>query len=116
MINQYEIHALLKKEIPQLTLKNYPSRASLEVYACINAFTDYTKHAVEEHNYNQARKCFGLAEKLYQNGDSMVRLLIENSFIYSLSKLMTKSTTERFMIDCILPDSLYKIYKKHGVK
>lgn len=76
MITQYEVSHLLKDEIPQLEEKTYPAKLSLEIYAAMNYFTDYTRHAVKEHDLICARKCFALAEKLYRQGDKLVRLLI----------------------------------------
>lgn len=112
MITQYQVHSLLEDKLPQLAMKPYPSRVSLDVYASINYFTDYTKHALEEHNFNQAKKCFALAENLYINGDRMVRLLIENSFMYSFSSIMSHGSPEMYMLKSILPGTLYKVYKK----
>ncbi|MEJ7678457.1 MAG: hypothetical protein WKG06_11470 [Segetibacter sp.] len=116
MITQYQVHSLLEDEIPQLAMKPYPLRVSLDVYASINYFTDYTKHALEEHNFSQAKKCFVLAENLYFNGDRMVRLLIENSFIYSFSSVMSHSGTEKYMLKSILPQTLYKVYKRQSIE
>ncbi len=116
MISQYEVHSLLEEKIPQLVLKTHPSRSSLEIYACINDFTDYTKHIVKEHDYNQAKKCFAVAENLYLNGDKIVRLLIENSFVYSFSSITNSSRSDIFMVNCILPETLYKVYRKQVLK
>jgi len=112
MITQYEVDAYLKEIIPQLAMKAYPTRASLAIYISIDHLTNYTKHALEEHNFRQAKKCFALAESLYLNGDSTIRLLIENNFIYSFSSIMSKGGTDRFMVKSILPGTLNKIYRK----
>lgn len=112
MITQYEVYSLLTTELPQLAEKNYPSRASLQMYAALNYFTDYTKHVVKDHNFGVARKCFAIAEKLYLQGDPLVRLIIENSFVYSFSSLLPQGRTERLVIKSIIPTSLYSIYIK----
>ena len=112
MITQYEVDAYLKEAIPQLAMKTYPTRVSLAIYISINDFTDYTMHALEEHNFKQAKKCFALAENLYLHGDSMIRLLIENNFIYSFSSLISKGGTDMFMVKSMLPGTLHKMYRK----
>ena len=112
MITQYEIPSLLRQEMPTMTTHIRPCRASLEIYASINDFTDYTKHAVEEHDFSLATKCFALAEKLYRNGDRIVKLLIENSFIYSITSFMPADHMERLRIRAIIPDKLYSLYLK----
>lgn len=110
MITQYEVYSLLTREIPQLAKKNYPCRASLQLYASINHFTDYTREVVQEHHFSRAKKCFALAEQLYQQGDGLVKLLIENSFVFSFSSFMPNSRTERMMLKSIIPADLYAIY------
>jgi hypothetical protein len=112
MITQYEVTSLLKDTIPQLAGKTYPAKVSLQIYSSINYLSDYTKHVVEEHNFNLARKCFALAEKLYREGDRLVRLLIENSFIYSFSSFMPKDRAEKLMVRSLIPENLYGIYMK----
>ncbi len=112
MISQYEVPGLLRDEIPSFVTQAHPGRATLEIYASINDFTDYTRHAVEEHDFNLAKRCFALAEKLYGNGDRMVRLLIENSFVYSISSFMPVDRVERLMVRSVIPERLYALYLK----
>jgi hypothetical protein len=112
MITQYEVPTLLKEEIPQLAGKMYSSKVSLQIYSSINYFSDYTRHAVAEHNFTIAKKCFAIAEKLYREGDRLVRLLIENSFIYSFSSFLPKDRAEKLMVKSLIPEKLYSIYIK----
>ena len=117
MITQFELPGILREEIPAMSTQALPGRASLEIYAAINSFSDYTKHAVQEHDLTLAGKCFALAERIYRNGDRLVKLLIENSFIYSLSSYMPMEPSERKQIKAIIPAKLYDIYVKqvsHG--
>lgn len=114
MITQYEVYSLLTAEIPQLAVKAYPSRASLQMYASINYFSDYTKQALEAHNFSRAKKCFAVAENLYLHGDGMVHLLIENSLIYSLSSFRAMGPTEQLMVKSIIPERLFAVYKKQS--
>ena len=112
MITQYEVHAFLQNEIPDLAVKAYPSDVSLEIYFSINCFTDYTRHALEGHNFHTARKCLEVAENLYVNGDSTVRFLIENNFVYTFSSQKISNRTDDLIIKSIFPKRLYAIYKK----
>jgi hypothetical protein len=112
MITQYEVPAFLQTQLPQLNTKIYISKKSLAIYIAISNFTDCTKHAVEEHNFNLAKKCFALAETLYRQGDNLVRLLIENSFVYSFSSFMPQNQPERLIIRSIIPARLYDVYMK----
>lgn len=110
MITQYEASNLLKTKIPQLSSKVYPSRVSLDVYACMNYFSDYTKQAVEDHNFNAAKKCFVLAEWLFRHGDRVVKMLIENIFVYGFTSLMPADKEERTIIRSMIPGKLYSLY------
>ena len=112
MITQYEANTLLRQELPQLYGKIYPSRVSLQVYATFNYFSDYTIHAVQEHNFNVAKKCFILAERLFRHGDNLVRMLIENVFVYGFSSMLPTDKAERKIIRSIIPDDLYALYIK----
>lgn len=112
MITQYEANSLLKEEIPQLAGKIYPSRISLEIYASMNYFSDYTKHAIEQHDFNVAKKCFALAEKLYRQGDRIVRLLVENIFVHRFSDFLTNDKVERVVVKSMIPPALYSLYNR----
>lgn len=112
MISPYEANSLLKEEIPQLAGKIYPSKISLEVYASMNYFSDYTRHAVKEHNFNLAKRCFALAEKLYREGDGIVRLLIENIFVYGFSNYLPGDKVEKKIVRSIIPPALYSLYTR----
>jgi hypothetical protein len=110
MITQYEVTPLLKREIPQLTMKTYPSGTSLEVYVSMNYFSDYTRHAIEQHDFSGVKKCFSLAERLYYQGDRKVRMLIENIFVYAFSSFLSEDKPERKIIKSLVPFNLYSIY------
>ncbi|QEC44779.1 DUF7674 family protein [Pseudobacter ginsenosidimutans] len=112
MITRYEVPVLLKATIPDLQQTCMPAKASLEIYVAMNSFTDLTRHAVEDHNMNLAKRCFTLAEKLYREGDSLVKLLIENCFVYSFSLFMPKDRHEMLIVESMIPASLYNLYVK----
>ena len=113
MITQYDAITMLKTAVPAIASKNYPSSMSLEIYATVIYFTDYTKQALEQHHFEEAKKCFQLAEKLYINGDSIVRPLMGDSFIYSISSLMSPGSKNLFVIKAILPPALLALFQKH---
>jgi hypothetical protein len=112
MITQFQATSLLKQEIPGLSSINCPTRISLEIYSSINFFSDYTKHSLEDHDFVQSKKCLSLADKLYRHGDNIVRMLIENSFIYSVTSVMSTDASERHWVRSIIPPSLYQLYLK----
>ena len=114
MITQYEVPGLLQEAIPQMpaTTQFHSVRLTTDIYTSINYFSAYTKHAVEAHNFSLARKCFAFAEKLYKQGDSLIRLLIENIFVYSFSSFLPDERTDKQMLRKMIPSSLYAVYIK----
>lgn len=111
MITQYEVAGLLNEEIPPPPV-TLPTKASLHAYAAIHALCDHTRKAMEEHDTALARKCFKLAEKLYRQGDNIVRLLVENCFVYSFSSFMPIDNFEKLAVRSFIPDCLYSVYIK----
>jgi hypothetical protein len=115
MITQYEFPLLLKEAIPQMPVpvKIQASRfITTDIYCSMNSFSVFTKHAVDKHNFGLAKKCFAFAERLYRQGDSMVRLLIENIFVYSFSSFVTGNGIEKIMLKKMIPAALYAVYIK----
>jgi hypothetical protein len=112
MITQYQVSSLIREEIPQLALNNCPTKASLRIYTSLNDLTDYTKHAVQDHNLNVARKCFTLAGRLYREGDRLVRFLIENIFVHAFSSILPEDHVEYLIVKSFIPETLFGIYLK----
>lgn len=111
MITQYQVAALLNEEVPEPAV-SLPTKASLHVYTAINALCNHTRKAMEDHNATMARKCFKLAEKLYRQGDNVVRMLIENCFVYSFSSFIPKDNFEKLAVRSFIPECLYSVYIK----
>ena len=112
MITQYEAPSIIRKEIPSLSWIIHPGRASMEVYASIQDLTDCARQSVEEHDLILARQCFDLADRLYQQGDNIVRMLIENIFVFAFSTFIPQEKVEHILIRAAIPENLYSIYLK----
>ncbi len=112
MITQYEAPSIIRKEIPSLSWIIHPGRASMEVYASIQDLTDCARQSVEEHDLILARQCFELAERLYRQGDNVVRMLIENIFVFAFSTFIPQEKVEHLLIRAAIPENLYAIYLK----
>lgn len=112
MITQYEVPTLLREELPQIAGKIQSTNVMIDVYKSVHTFTNYTKEAVQEHHFRLANKCFTLAEKLYRNGDNIVRMAIENIFVYAFSSFMPIDRVEKRMVQSLIPASLNAVYQK----
>lgn len=112
MITQYEVPNFIKDNIPQLAELYYPTRLSLLLYASITHFSDFTRHQVEAHNYAKAKQCFMVAEKLYFEGDRMVRIVMDNHFMYTITSSIAVKESAILEREHIIPEKLYKVYKR----
>ena len=110
MINQYQLPALLRQEIPALSICLFSGKTHSETYAFLHSFINYTRDAVKKHNLRLAKKCFDLADRIYCNGDRLVKVLIENNFVYSISSLLPDDASERLKVRAVIPNRLYAMY------
>ena len=115
MIRPYEVPFLLQEAIPQMpvtaTVQAHAFPAT-DIYCWLNSFSGYTRHAVADHNFGLAKKCFSIAEMLYRQGDNRVRLLIENIFVYSFSSMLPADRVEKLIVKNGIPSALYAVYLK----
>lgn len=110
MITQYEVPDYLKAAMPQLAAQWQPARSGMAIYPCLQVFTDFTKKAIRRHNLDLVKKCCEFADRLYTNGDKVVRNAVENVFVYSFSAFLAGSRTEKLVIKSLIPASLYNVY------
>ncbi len=88
MITQYEVPGYLARLVPATLLQPKLGPINMTIYKDLRHFTDYTRQAVDEHNYALAKRCFRLAEKLYDHGDAIVKNAVENIFVFSFSSII----------------------------
>ena len=81
-------------------------------------YLNETSIAIDRRDYPAIKKCFGTCERLYQNGNAFVRMLVENLYIYSLSLHLPADKKRRHEIEELLPPQLSLIYRsqlyQHG--
>jgi hypothetical protein len=112
MITQYEVPTYLTQILPAFACKPQIGSLSMNVYKEMQHFTDYTRTAIEEHNLILVKKCFRLADKLYGQGDAIVKNAIENIFVYSFSSFFSRKTVEKMILKSFIPATLYALYTK----
>ena len=112
MITQYEVPGYLAQVLPVSALRPQPGHISLNIYKDLQHFTDYTKAAAEGHHYSLVKKCFRLADKLYANGDAVVKNAVENIFVFSFSSIIPQDSLEKIIFKSFIPVTLYALYVK----
>ncbi|XZF14059.1 DUF7674 family protein [Chitinophagaceae bacterium MMS25-I14] len=110
MINQHEVPMYLQETLPEISIEKM--KEPQHVYSSVHALLDYTFQQVKEHNFPMVKKCFSIAEKLYEKGNSVVKNAIENVFVFSFSHLPCCNKEEKEMIMGIIPGTLYSVYMK----
>lgn len=112
MITQYEVPAILREELHVMEDKMYPTNIAADVYKWVHYFTVYTRTAIQSHHIKTVKKCFKLAEQLYQYGDNVVKMCIENIFVYAFTSFIPKDRIERLILQSFIPASLNAVYLK----
>jgi hypothetical protein len=112
MITQYEVPTYLTQILPAFASKPQICSLSMNVYKEMQHFTDYTRAAIDEHNLVLAKRCFKLADKLYEQGDSIVKNAIENIFVYSFSSFFSHKNIEKMILKSFISPTLYSLYAK----
>ena len=112
MITQYEVPGYLGRLLPSTMIEPGLGHINMNIYKDLQHFTDYTRQAVDEHNYALAKRCFRLAEKLYDDGDAIVKNAVENIFVFSFSSIIPQDGVERIILKSYIPVTLYALYVK----
>lgn len=114
MITQMEVPAYIEDNLPEMkeNLQKKAGKSSNTIYTSVQCLADFTRNMVKQHNYSMTRRCFIVAAKLHVKGNEMVKQVLENVFVYSLSSLFCscENCKERNVVQAALPGSLHKIY------
>lgn len=85
------------------------------VYHFARQLFKYTVSQILKHNAQGAKRCFLLAEDLYQKGNATVKNAIENVYVYSFSQVIFHDEAKRREVIELVPLTLYHLYKKQVI-
>ncbi len=111
MLHQEDISEYIQQAMPELS-GIVEAEKSPSVYNIVQHMLKYTKSQVIRHNMDAAKKCMALAEQLYYKGNNAIKNAIENVFIFSFSHAFFHDEDKRKEMMKLVPDSLYKLYRK----
>lgn len=109
MINQLEIPLYLEKALPEIS-EDLLSQKKNTAYDLINTLNTFTDKNIEAHNYQVVKRCFQVADKLYNRGNSVVQNAIQNVFVYSFTKMFQSHPAEKKELLAMIPITLYSLY------
>lgn len=118
MITQFQVNAFLKKELPQIIEDKQAEsqvQTAFPARTAITNFLSYTRYQIKAHHLRKVKKCFLIAEHLYANGDVVVKMLIENLYVYSFSIYLPRTQKQMQQWLALLPPQLNKIYSKQQI-
>jgi len=115
MINQFEIPIYLEDALPEISGDLKQCKKD-NPYKLMKTLIDFTSNNIKEHNYQVVKRCFQIAEKLYDKGNSIVKNSVENVYIYSFSRLLNGDKKEMNLILGLIPGTLYSLYMHQVLK
>jgi len=118
MISRYEASQMIDSELKHNICRLNKNRTGLnvdlsfDIYRSVNDLTEIAWRAAVEHDFILLKQCFVLAEKLYNNGEQLVKDVLENTFIYAFSRIIPAGKMEQCVFKAMIPKSFYSIYKR----
>jgi len=91
MIRESEVRYRIGCEIPALAFELSCIKDNNDVYTAIDCLTDYTKTAIRENRLNDVEGCFVAAYELLHEGNRLIQLAVENTFVFAISRLLEVS-------------------------
>jgi hypothetical protein len=88
MIRESEVKYRIGSNIPALAIELSYIKDNNDVYRAIDCLTGYTKTLIREDRLNEVEECFQTAYDLLHEGNRLIQLAVENTFIYAISSLL----------------------------
>lgn len=109
----------IKEIIPEIENELKKNR-SQNSYSVIQTFTDRIKSMIRQNDRNILFKCLKKMDKIYKNGDTVLKNAVESTFIYSLDNSTAFCSEEyRKVIFSHISKDLQNIYSRqiysHGI-
>ena len=81
-----------------------------DAYGAINQLALFTDAQIKQHNYGTAKRCFAVAEKLYDKGNNIVKSAVQNVFVFSLTRMLSCCPDDRERLLAMVPMGLFTLY------
>ena len=112
MIRESEVKYCISNNVPALAIELANIKDDNDVYRAIDCLTGYTKAAIREDRLSEVQECFETAYHLLHEGNRMIQLAVENTFVYSVSSLLEISLNVTQPIRTLFLSSFKKEYCK----
>jgi hypothetical protein len=112
MIRESEVKYRISHNIPALAIELSYIKDNNDVYRAIDCLTGYTKSLIREDRVNEVEACFQTAYDLLHEGNRLIQLAVENTFIYSVSSLLEISVCVTQPVRTLFLNNFKKEYCK----
>jgi hypothetical protein len=107
MIREQQVIDILGNELPEINqdLEKLAQRGN--VYKAMQCFADFTRNAFLNGDIKLTKFCLNLAEKMLEDGNSVVKNAIGTVYVFSLSAMMDAKKE----LKNLLPNGLQQEYR-----
>ena len=109
MINQLEVPMYLADAIPEIA-NEITVNKKCNAFTLMNSLVSVTDKNITKHDFLALKRCFAVADKLYDKGNAVVKNAVQNVFVYSFTKMFACHPAEKREIMAIIPMALYSLY------
>ena len=74
---------------------------------------DYLRSKIADHNYDAVARCLNAAAVLYDAGNTVVRIAVQNVFVYSFANIFSYFPAEKKRVVPMIPGCLRRLYIYH---
>ncbi|RPE12623.1 hypothetical protein EGT74_03480 [Chitinophaga lutea] len=113
MINQYEVPALIEDTLPQLRKALHQFPAVFHIYETLQCLNQFLLQQLRNKNYPLLAKSLGLAGKLYERGNPLVRKAVLDIIVPGLSREKLPDNSSQLKLYSLIPANLYNQYMQH---
>ena len=109
MINQLEVPMYLEEALPEISEELKHDKID-NPYKTMNMLIAFLCKNIKEHNYPAIKRCFKVADKLYNKGNDAVKNAVQNVFVFSFTNVFQSYPAEKKQLLALLPVTLYSLY------
>lgn len=118
MITQFQVHSYFIEQLPKPLRRRVSTKGisekPLTAKDTILVFSEYTRSMAVGRDFVRTKQCLMVAEQLYQNGDVVVRTLVESAYVYLLTSFLKTFAKDRPRWENIIPQGLKQTYGSHA--
>ena len=112
MIREYEVALLLSTELPGMHNALVQINGTENVFKSIQCFTDYTIGLVKSNKLGLVKDCFALAEKMFREGCGVVRIAVENVYVFSIGIAIDNLKDSKSICELMTP-GMKTVHSRH---